>query len=130
MRRAALFVAFVVVMLAVDTVEARWRPFRRRARTNYTYTQNGYMSYGNAVSSWGNNPQEVAQAKANHLAAVGYGYHPGGGFGGGYYEGWGSGATAEAAMWNTCNGSNCMNARGRAQAWSERAGCWFAINIW
>ena len=129
MRKLGILFAFAAAMLVVDTAEARWRPFRRRARTNnnYTYTQQsyGYASYG-AYSS----PQEAAQAKANLLAARGYGFHPGGGFGGGYREGWGMGATAEQAKWSTCYGGACLSARGSAQAWSDRAGCWFAINIW
>ena len=121
-----IVVAFVLSLFVVESAEARRRG-RRRARTTTNYVQ---PSYGYSSSSWGSTPQEVAQAKANHLAAVGYGYHPGGGFGGGYYEGWGMGSTASQAMWGTCNGGNCMSARGRAQAWSERAQCWFAINIW
>jgi hypothetical protein len=116
-------ICLLLVAMTAATSDARGRRFRRRSRVSYTnYNTNyGYTFDGETV-------QEIAQQKANLLAQKGYGFHPGGYVGN--YEGWGMGATREQAMWSTCNGGNCLSARGRAQAWSERAGCWFAINIW
>lgn len=114
-----ILLTLLIVACCTATADARW--WRRRGYTRTYQTQpSNYQFSGNV--------QEIAQQKANLLAERGYGFHPGGYVG--RYEGWGMGATREAAMWNTCNGRNCMSARGRAQAWSERARCWFAINIW
>ena len=129
--RLFLVTAFVLSSLAADTAEAWGRRSRRRSNSYYTYSSQSYG--GNWTARYyGSNPQEVAQNKANHLAELGYGAHlDNSQFGGGYREGWGmSYASAENAKWNTCFGGECLSARGSAQAWSERARCWFSINIW
>ena len=119
-----LLLAIVVFALATEDAEARgrWRN-RRSSGGNYSYSGGGASIYST--------PQEAAEAKATMLAEAGRGWHPGGGFGGGYREGWGfSTVSAEAARWSTCYGGSCNSARGACQVWSPRAGGWFAINIW
>lgn len=119
--------AFSVLCLFVVgcTAEAEGRGRLLRRRT-HSYTS----SYSAAASIYAT-PQQAAEAKAAMLARRGYGFHPGGGFGGGFREGWGfSTRSAEAARWGTCFGNQCNSARGAAQAYSARAGGWFAINIW
>ncbi len=123
--RAKWFLFFVVLFafLAEDADAIGRRGRARRYRTNYSSVNYGYTFTATT-------PQELAEQKASLLAERGYGFHPGGGYAGGYREGWGTGATAEQAKWSTCFGDECMSARGSAQAWSEKAGIWFSINIW
>jgi hypothetical protein len=123
MKRIAFALVCLAGLLVADTADARGRIFGRRSR--------GYAATSYAAPSIYSSPQEAAEAKAQILANAGYGYHPPGGFGGGYREGWGfSTVSAEAAMWGTCFGGSCLSARGRAQVWSPMARGWFAINIW
>ena len=122
-----LILGILLVGLVADFSDARGRRNRgRRSRAFNTGYSNTNYGGGSIYSS----PQQAAEAKVAILAARGYGFHPSGGYGGGSREGWGMGPTASAAMWGTCYGGSCMSARGRAQAWSELAQCYFAINIW
>ena len=115
-------VGLLLTTLLVDSGDARGRRHGRRWSRVSSYSQPV------ANHSFSGDVQEIAQQKANLLAARGYGFHPGGYVGN--YEGWGMGPTPQAARYGTCNGANCASARGSAVAWSERAQCYFAINIW
>ena len=128
MKRLVLGVlALTMVLVCTKDVDAIGR--RRARRSNYySYNYSNYSTTNYGYSFGGENPQAVAEQKVALLARLGYGFHSGGYVGN--FEGWGTGATAEAARYGTCNGANCQTARGSAVAWSEAAGTWFAINIW
>ena len=125
MKNLAWFLTIFICASIVADVADAW-PRRRRWRSNNYYS----TSYSNYSFS-GTTPQEVAEQKVALLASRGYGFHPGGGYGGGYFEGWGMSNSAEGARWNTCvpRGQNCTSARGSAVAQSAN-GTWFCINIW
>lgn len=90
--------AFLVVIVAVD-VEARPRRQRRARFSNYTTSYQTYTT----TSSWSGGPENVAAAKAQRSAAIGYKGHLGGGYGGGNAEGVAfSTYSAQAALNNCC----------------------------
>jgi len=124
-------IALTMVLLCTMDVDARDRRKVRR-NTYFSNFSNSYTYYNNRdYSIVGNSPQAIAESKVTILAARGFGGHiDNSNFGGGYYEGWGVGATAEIARKSTCNGANCRTARGSATAWSSIAKLYFAVNIW
>ena len=122
-----ILLALCGALIVVDIADARpRRRFRRRA-TNYSYAQ-AYNTYSNSYGSYGS-PQSAASSKAQILANAGGGvWHPGGGFGGGYAEGVGSGATAAAALGNCCfRGYRAIAAESVVQSHN---GLWYACTIY
>jgi len=128
---ARCLIALSLVVLLTSDCDA-FGGRRRSRRNNVTYVNTDNISYtagGHSIT--GGTPQTVAESKVAVLASRGYGGHiDNSNFGGGYLEGWGFSGTSDGARWGTCNGSNCLSARGSATAWSPAARGWFAINIW
>ena len=89
--------ALSALLLLVTEVDAR--PRRRRVPVTYSYSYAPAQSVGYYSAG---NPQAVAQQKASRMAAMQYGWHLGGSFGGASYEGVGVGATAAQALNNCC----------------------------
>ncbi len=108
----------VCLLICFITDDAEARRFRRsRSRVTTRVTQS-VASHGTA--------QQVAERKVQLLARLDRLFHPGGGFGGGHFEGVGYSYNANSIPTCTTNRGRVI---GDARARS-RSGRWYRVRIW
>lgn len=114
---SVLLVALFIVSICSSDVGA-W-PFRSRSvDVQRTVSRTVYSG----------SPQQVAQAKAEKMAALGMRGHLGGGFGGCHAEGTGRGTTAAAAL-SVC----CFTGQRKCAAAAVvrgKGGLWYAVKLY
>lgn len=115
-----LVLCLIATLLVSDVALARGRGRQQTYYQQQTYFHQQSYSSTTTVSASASN----AQGKAEILARMGSVFHPGGGFGGGAYEGCGMGATQDAAIRNCCYWGQLTPIQiGTAQG----ANGWFAV---
>ncbi len=121
MIRMAMAVLFVTLLVVEADARPRWRPGILRSRSTAA-------SARVSNRSWSGGPQEVATAKAERAAALGFKGHLGGGFGGGNAEGFGFSTTSAQHALNNCCFTGQRPVAGAAVA-RGRDG-WYAVKIY
>ena len=107
-----VLLAFVLVVLFINTAQARPRYYSTNSQPQYSYTNNM------------GSDQERCQAEANHMAANNITGHVWGTIGG--FEGVGYGSSPNC---NTCTPSSNMRPTGDASA-QGRNGMWYRVRSW